>query len=120
MSRVRHSPTPATRSLVEIHSSVGTRQEVIADLLDIDEKTLRKYYRKELDQSLAKANATIGGKLFNKAKDGDVASMIFWLKTRAGWKETTVHEGPNGGAVQINYVISGQAPPVVDGYDTEA
>jgi hypothetical protein len=28
--------------------------------------------------------------------------------------------GPNGGPVQINYVISGQVPPVVDGYDTEA
>lgn len=120
MSRVPHAPTIATKNLVEMHARVGTRQEVIADLLEIDEKTLRKYYRKELDHSLAEANAQIGGALFTKALSGDVSSQIFWLKTRAGWKETTVHEGPNGGPVQINYVISGNAPPVVDGYDTEA
>jgi len=67
---------------------VGTPQETIADILNIDPKTLRKHYREELDQSLAKANATIGGTLFKKAKDGDTAAMIFWLKTRAKFKET--------------------------------
>ena len=45
------------------------------------------YYREELDQSLAKANATVGGALFNKAKGGDTTAMIFWMKTQAGWRE---------------------------------
>jgi len=57
-------------------------------VLDIDEKTLRKYYRDELDLAKAKANATIGGALFNKAKGGDTSAMIFWMKTQAGWRET--------------------------------
>src|SRR5690554_6785318 len=82
-----HEPTRATREAVKMHALVGTRQEVIADILSIDPKTLRKYYREELDQSLAQANATIGGALFNKAKGGDSAAMIFWLKTRAGFRE---------------------------------
>lgn len=90
-----HEPTRATRELVQLHTMVGTRQEVIADIIDIDPKTLRKYYRKELDQSKAKANATIGGALFNKAKSGDTAAMIFWMKTQAGWKETNVNEITN-------------------------
>ena len=84
-----HEPTRATRELVQLHTMVGTRQEAIASIIGIDPKTLRKYYRKELDQSKAKANATIGGALFNKAKSGDTAAMIFWMKTQAGWKETT-------------------------------
>jgi hypothetical protein len=66
---------------------VGTPQETIADVLGIDAKTLRKYYREELDQALAKANASIGGALFNKAKSGDTSAMMFWLKTRAGFSE---------------------------------
>jgi hypothetical protein len=66
---------------------VGTTQADIARVLDIDEKTLRKYYRDELDLAKAKANATIGGALFNKAKTGDTAAMIFWMKTQAGWRE---------------------------------
>ncbi len=82
-----HKPTEATRQTVQLHATVGTPQEVIADVLGIDSKTLRKWYREELDQSLAKANAQIGGTLFSKAKGGDTAAMIFWMKTRAGWRE---------------------------------
>jgi hypothetical protein len=82
-----HEPTKLTTELVTLHATMGTPQSLIADLLDIDDKTLRKYYRKELDQSLAKANATIGGSLFNNAKNGNTAAQIFWMKTRAGWRE---------------------------------
>lgn len=83
-----HEPTRATRELVQLHAMVGTRQETIAEIIGIDPKTLRKHYRDELDQSKARANATIGGALFNKAKAGDTTAMIFWMKTQAGWRET--------------------------------
>ena len=83
-----HEPTKPLRDTVQLHAMVGTTQEIIADILNIDSKTLRKHYRKELDQSLAIANATIGGSLFNKAKGGDTAAQIFWLKTRAKFRET--------------------------------
>ena len=84
-----HAPTEATRQTVQLHTMVGTNQTDIARVLDIDEKTLRKYYRGELDLAKAKANATIGGALFNKAKTGDTSAMIFWMKTQAGWREST-------------------------------
>lgn len=90
-----HEPTKATRELVQLHTMIGTRQETISDIIGIDSKTLRKYYREELDQSKARANATIGGALFNKAKSGDTTAMIFWMKTQAGWKETSVNEITN-------------------------
>ena len=89
MARPEHDPTHATRQLVQLHATVGTAQGIIADILGIDDKTLRKHYREELDQAKAKANATIGGALFNKAKGGDTSAMIFWMKTQAGWKDTT-------------------------------
>jgi len=82
-----HKPTKPLRDTVKLHAMVGTPQEIISDILNIDSKTLRKHYRAELDQSLALANATIGGSLFNKAKKGDTAAQIFWLKTRAGFRE---------------------------------
>lgn len=93
-----HEPTRATRELVQLHTMVGTTQEALASIIGIDPKTLRKYYRDELDHSKAKANATIGGALFNKARSGDTAAMIFWMKTQAGWKETNVneHTSPDG------------------------
>lgn len=93
-----HEPTRATREVVQLHTLVGTPQDQIAQIIGIDPKTLRKHYRAEIDLASAKANATIGGALFNKAKDGDTASMIFWMKTRAGWRETNRTEltSPDG------------------------
>lgn len=82
-----HEPTKHTRELVMIHTVVGTTQEHLSKILGIDLKTLRKWYRGELDLAKARANATIGGALFNKAKDGDTTAMIFWMKTQAGWRE---------------------------------
>lgn len=93
MSRSPHVPTAQTRELVQNHATVGTTQEHIARILGIDLKTLRKWYRDELDLGLDNANIAIGGALFNKAIDGDTTAMIFWLKTRAGWREKERHDG---------------------------
>lgn len=84
-----HIPTDITRELVIAHARVGTRQDVIADILGIKCcKTLRKHYRQELDNAVSEANAVVGGALFNKAvHDNDTAAQIFWLKTRAGFSE---------------------------------
>lgn len=111
MSRKPHSPTDTTRQTVQLHATVGTPQAVIADILGIDDKTLRKHYREELDLSTAKANATIGGALYSKAKGGDTAAMIFWMKTRAQWRETSVteHTGPDGGPIRTEEVGAGAA-----------
>jgi hypothetical protein len=86
---VTHVPTDAQRHTVRLHATVGTDQPTIARVIGIDPKTMRKHYRDELDISKAKANATVGGALFNKAKGGDTAAMIFWMKTQAGWREKT-------------------------------
>ena len=110
-----HVPTDATRQTVQLHTMVGTTQTDIARVLDIDEKTLRKYYRDELDLAKSKANATIGGALFNKAKNGDTAAMIFWMKTQAKWAERHEldHSSTDGSMKPVDKVeisIVGQDP----------
>jgi transposase-like protein len=90
-----HYPTEAQRQLVQLHATIGTPQKEIARIIGIDDKTLSKHYREELDLAMAKANAAIGGALFNKAKGGDTAAMIFWMKTRAGWREKLEVEQTN-------------------------
>lgn len=76
----------------------------IARSVGISDMTLRKYYRSELDNGVTKANSAVAQSLYKKAtSDGSqsVTAAIFWLKTRAGWKETVVneHTGPNGGPI---------------------
>lgn len=85
--RKPHAPTKHTREVVKGHALAGTSQEIIAAILEIDRKTLRKHYRAELDHSVAVSNAVVSKTLLAKAKAGDTVAMLFWLKTRAGWKE---------------------------------
>src|ERR1700709_246613 len=88
MGRRAHRPDPAQRRQVEALAAYGIPEADISGVVGIDPKTLRKYYREELDLGETKANAQVAGFLFNAAKNGNVTAQIFWLKTRAKWRET--------------------------------
>jgi len=99
MGRRAHKPDPSSRKQVEALSAYGIPEPDISRVIGVDPKTLRKYYREELDLGGTKANAQVAGYLFNSARSGNVTAMIFWLKTRARWKEPAAeykHSGSLG------------------------
>ena len=96
MSRMPHEPTDKTKAEVSSLASFGVTQQEISDYIGIDIKTLHKYYRKELDTASIKANAAVARVLYEKAViDRDTTSVLFWLKTRAKWRETDKKEEQN-------------------------
>jgi hypothetical protein len=95
MGRTAHQPDAAGRRQVEAMAGYGIPEDDIATVLDISPKTLRKHYRKELDKGHVKATAKVAENLYRRATGEGreaVTAAIFWLKTRAGWKETSVHQ----------------------------
>jgi len=90
MGRRAHKPDSSLRRQVEALAAYGIPETDIGRVVGIDPKTLRKHYREELDLWEAKANAQVAGYLFNAAKNGNVTAQIFWLKTRAKWRETPI------------------------------
>jgi len=72
----------------------------------IDPKTLRKHFRQELDQSSVFADAICIGELQKKIRSGDTTAMIWWTKTRMGWKETNVNE--HAGAVTLRTIYENE------------
>jgi hypothetical protein len=88
MARRAHRPDPSQRRQVEALAAYGIPEADISGVVGIDPKTLRKHYRDELNLGETKANAQVAGFLFNAAKNGNVTAQIFWLKTRAKWRET--------------------------------
>jgi hypothetical protein len=95
LSRPRHEPDAFSRRQVETLAGSGIPEAEIAGLVGIDPKTLRRHYRQELDHGHTKANAKVSENLFRKATgEGpqSVTAAIFWLKTRARWKEVAVLE----------------------------
>ena len=112
MSKPLHQPTEKTRAEIIALRSYGVPIKEVASYIGIDDKTLYKYYRDELENSAIKANANVGKFLYQAAsgqslKDGAtysdcVRAAMFWAKTRMGWKETNIQEvtGANGEAIQ--------------------
>src|SRR5215211_628122 len=95
MGRHSHDPTAMSRRNVEALAGYGVPEVDIAGVIGIDPKTLRRHYATELKFGHVKANAKVAENLFRKATgDGReaVIAAIFWMKTRARWKETAVHE----------------------------
>lgn len=103
--RPAHKPTQEARDIAKRLSALGVPHEDIASRLKISADTLVKYYKEELDEGRIDANAAIAGTLFQQAKKGNTAAAIFWLKTRARWKETQVNEvtGQDGGDIKISW-----------------
>jgi hypothetical protein len=89
----------ALREKVRYLAGLGVRQDDIARIIGCAPKTLRKRFRDELDRGVAEANATISGSLFANAKGGNVTAQIFWLKTRAHWRERLAADDPIANAV---------------------
>ena len=91
---------------------LGLTMEQIAYNLGISPNTLYAKKRvftqfsEAIKRGAAKANAVVVNKLFETAKDGHIVAMIYWTKTRMGWKESSSVElsGPNAGPIALTPV----------------
>ena len=106
VGRPAHQPTDQNRLQVKTLAAVGIRHEDIAAKLGISADTLTKYYRQELDDGRVDANALVAKSLFEQAKAGNTAAMIFWLKTRAGWREHNVVEHANSEGEPLKMAVT--------------
>jgi pantothenate kinase-related protein Tda10 len=85
---VAFRPSDEQRRTVKAMAGFGVPHDGIAIMLEIDPKTLRKYFQSELDRGSVEATAKVAQSLFHMATvDKNVAAAIFWMKARAGWRE---------------------------------
>ena len=109
MARSPLELTPAQKAEVETLAAVLTTEQ-ISDYFGIGRRTF--YAMMERDEEIAarykkgkaRAIGAIAQGLIAKARGGDTTSMIFYLKTQAGWRETQQLEmtGQNGGPIQTS------------------
>ena len=106
----RYEVNKKDRDIAYSYAAYGGTNEDIAAVLGMDNKTLTKYYGKEITEGRATAKNTIAQRLYNIAvgreavidKDTNeilsppvkpnLSALIFLAKTRLGWKETAVLE----------------------------
>lgn len=111
MTRTAFRPTQEQRNNVEAMIGFGIREGDVCKLIinhqtgkPISEPTLRKHFPREIETGQLKANTKVGQTLFQIATEcpdmrARMTACIFWMKTRAGWRETSVlqHEGVKDG-----------------------
>lgn len=107
---------------VERFAAQGMTNEQIAAALGIHRSTYFKKKKNDKDfkdaikAGQAKGIATITNSLFNGAKQGNVASQIFYLKNRAGWRDKPDEDADDGDAVK-SYSVT-VTHKVADGTDS--
>ena len=104
------TPTEEQRRTVRAMAGFGVPQDDIALVLRTTSRTMRKWFRDELDVAAVEANARVAQCLFQQATTpGSIAATIFWLKARAGWREKQQVEvtGPNSTPLSapVSYTI---------------
>lgn len=88
----------------------GVPEADIAKVIRIDPKTLRKYYRDELDTGHIRANARVAKSLYDLATTGNVTAAIWWSKCRMGWSETNRDGGGAGDLARALSEFAQRAP----------
>lgn len=109
--RPSFKPTDENKELVRQLVMVGVSHEQIAMAIGIGARTLYRYFREELDTAACQANAKVAQSLFHNAVvENNVAAQIFWMKTRAGWKEAQRVEVVQERAPQTVKLSRGEEP----------
>jgi hypothetical protein len=89
MPRPKFCPTEEQRLRVRSLAAFGVPQTNIAVSIGLrSPKTLRRHFRDELERAAHEANARVAQSLYQQASNGNITAAIFWLKSRAGWRET--------------------------------
>jgi hypothetical protein len=116
LSRAAFVPTAEQRANVTLLIGFGLTEDEICQLVrnpkgrPIDGKTLRKHFADEIAAGLANIKAQVGNRIVATilGREGGLKDertqallMIFFAKTRMGWKETVVTEnvGKDGGPI---------------------
>jgi hypothetical protein len=107
MARKPFVVSGAIREKVRHLAGLGVPQDDTARIIQCSPKTLRKRCRDDLDRGVAEANAIVSGSLFAAAQGGNITAQIFWLKSRARWRERDAsdHRAANGDAEANSPVV---------------
>ncbi len=109
MARQPFELSEAQKAEVETLAAVLTAEQV-ADYFGIGRRTFYSMMQRDEEiaarykRGKAKAIGVIAQGLINKARAGDTTSMIFFLKTQAGWRETS----------QIEHMLPGDRADAAD------
>jgi hypothetical protein len=90
--RPSYKPSDKDRNQVETMVGLGLTADDVCNVMGFSRATLFKYFRDELAVGYSVAKTNVTQKAFEMATSGKTPAMtMFWLKCRAGWRETHIN-----------------------------
>lgn len=93
--RKKYQPNETDRRIAEALAQYGVPHEQIAARIGISRPILDQHYSEYMRKAEAAANNNIARTLYQQAVGNEekgiapnVSALIFWCKTRMGWRET--------------------------------
>ncbi len=113
MPTTRYRPTQEKRERVKALAGLGIPQEQICRMIGLrSQKTLRRYFSKELSLGIAESSANVLQTSFKLASSRrNPAMTIFWLKTRARWWANTTVRPETDCVEQLIYLYEDYKVP---------
>lgn len=120
-------PTATQAKQVEKMAAMGLSSREIGQILCIEKHLVEFFYEYEIKTATARVNMAVGKACLEMALDKQHPDMTkFWLKSRAGWKETNVleHQGIDKDADEARAarekLLGGAIPEPANGGTAEA
>lgn len=109
--RPTYKASDADRYTVQVLRACGITHETIAKCLGVALGTLSKHYKSELESAGEAVIAKVAEGVVRRALNGDNTCSIFFLKTRAGWRDApqrVEHTGENGKPINLSGMSTAQ------------
>lgn len=98
----------ATKEAIQIMTSLGVTKPVMAKMLGLSLKKLNKDFEHELEYGKDMLTTRITSALIQKALHGNVTAQMFFLKTKAGFRETDKTDVPDAERLALSGVERNQ------------
>jgi hypothetical protein len=85
-----HKWTKEQAEKVRMAACLGVPLERMPQLLELSKDLIRKHYMREVETGRDSVNGLVQAALLRNALEGNVTAQIFWLKSRAGWRDRDV------------------------------
>lgn len=90
--RPSYKATKQDREQVQVMTGLGLTADDICNVMGFSRATLFKYFKPELSAGNSVAKSKVAQSAFKMATgEKHPAMTMFWLKCRAGWRETQVN-----------------------------
>lgn len=104
--KAAYVPNNEDAKRVRIMAACNISYENMAEIIGCSKSDLKAHYRFQQEQGAEEVTFNLASKLYELAMAGNVTALTFWLKTKAGWKESVENAGSGEG---VNKLIQGMS-----------